>query len=392
MSFNFVIPEMNIGGNGNSPFVFYKRGFVLGNGATPEWRDIILSGNTALTLVNAKADGLNYLKLFGKCEQRNLPSGFTQVEYLQSSGEEYIDLGDVLDTSTDDIEIEFQLLQTETATNFFGARYSTTRYVYTLATNGEYWRWGWKNNSNTSDVSADLNKHVLRVNHTNNTLSLDGVVIETKGSAVTNIETPTSATLFCIHTAGTQTFYLGAVRISAFRKWRNGELVQSVVSCRRNSDNVLGMLDLVTDTFFTNAGTGTFTSGADIPTPNAPMDIVCNNGVVKVSENLFDESLFNIDVGTTVTYRQYQIPNGIYTMSTNFPPQPNTQYTNVWIMAGKQTEGQSSTENGVSLGYPKTITVTDGWYTIFYRSTNENIPPFASPSADSTDFLFLLQK
>ena len=76
----------------------------------PSFVDIILSGNTALTLVNAIADGVNYLKLFGgtellsetyidsvtaegKCEQRNLPEGHQQVEYIEFTGSQYVNIG-----------------------------------------------------------------------------------------------------------------------------------------------------------------------------------------------------------------------------------------------------------------------------------------------------------
>ena len=61
--------------------------------------------------------------------------------------------------------------------------------------------------------------------------------------------------------------------------------------------------------------------------------------------NLFDSSVFNTDVGDEITFKQYQLPNGTYTMSTNFPPQTGSRYTNVWIIAGKQTTGQSSDIN-----------------------------------------------
>ena len=83
MSFNFTVKEFILGnGTGTPSLQFYKRGFELGgNGGTPSWRDVILSGNTALTLINAKEDGLNYLKLFGCTEQRNIPKEYTQVEY-----------------------------------------------------------------------------------------------------------------------------------------------------------------------------------------------------------------------------------------------------------------------------------------------------------------------
>lgn len=50
----------------------HRKGLVfgkIGDQPTPVWEDIVLSGNTALTLTNAKADGLNYVELFGECEQ-----------------------------------------------------------------------------------------------------------------------------------------------------------------------------------------------------------------------------------------------------------------------------------------------------------------------------------
>lgn len=73
MTLNFVRKNFSIGAsndNISSQLVFYKRGFEInGSRGSIDWQDIIISGNTALTLVNAKADGLNYLKLFGGCEQ-----------------------------------------------------------------------------------------------------------------------------------------------------------------------------------------------------------------------------------------------------------------------------------------------------------------------------------
>lgn len=89
MSFNFVIPEFNIGGAGTPALQFFRRGFVLGGeggSPTPTWRDVILSGNTALTLVNAKADGLNYLKLFGGCSQAGTPTPTTPVDIVCNNG------------------------------------------------------------------------------------------------------------------------------------------------------------------------------------------------------------------------------------------------------------------------------------------------------------------
>ena len=102
MTFNFTVKEFIIGnGTGTPTLQFYRKGFALAGtgGSQPDWRDIILSGNTALTLVNSKANGLNYVKLFGACEQRDiLPSEYQRVEYLESTGTQYIDTGVVVNT------------------------------------------------------------------------------------------------------------------------------------------------------------------------------------------------------------------------------------------------------------------------------------------------------
>ena len=43
-----------------------------------------------------------------------------------------------------------------------------------------------------------------------------------------------------------------------------GTLVRNFVPCRRKSDSVAGMYDLVNDLFYTNEGTGSFIVGADV--------------------------------------------------------------------------------------------------------------------------------
>ena len=86
-------------------------------------------------------------------------------------------------------------------------------------------------------------------------------------------------------------------------------------------------------------------------------------------KNKFDDSLFDTDVGETLIYVQFAVPNGKYVMSTPDFPIVNT-ITNVFFLAGKVTGGASSAYNGVYKGRPISITVTDGYYTVVYRSSN----------------------
>ena len=70
-----------------------------------------VSGVSPLSLPNAIADGLQSVKLYGGTVQRNLPEGYTQVEYLQSSGTQYIDLGYKGKANTK-VEVKFKYYQT----------------------------------------------------------------------------------------------------------------------------------------------------------------------------------------------------------------------------------------------------------------------------------------
>lgn len=49
-------------------------------------------------------------------------------------------------------------------------------------------------------------------------------------------------------------------------KWldSNNELKLDLIPCYRKADNEIGMYDTVTQTFFTNSGSGTFTKGNDV--------------------------------------------------------------------------------------------------------------------------------
>lgn len=334
MTFNFVEKVMCInGGNVPSPIQFYRKGFALaGTGGSPSWRDVVLSGLTALTLVNAKADGLNYLKLFGDteqlpetyldtvtlsggCEQRNLPSEYTQVEFLESSGTQYIDTGIVLNSKATVTTVGQFLSLPQAATpssiwGFMGSSSNLPRWgcaTLLVSTNN---RWLMDLNNTLASGTSDTDKHTF-VNETDGTTTynsfVDGNSIYATAQTVENKERYTSNTLsayiFARNNNGTAGNFSSS-RIYNYNIVQDDIEVINLIPARRNSDSVLGMYDTVTGNFLTNAGTGDFIAGADAPTPNAPVDIICNNGVLKVNRNLYsteyhDEALSQTNGVTT---------------------------------------------------------------------------------------------
>ena len=58
------------------------------------------------------------------------------------------------------------------------------------------------------------------------------------------------------------TFNGAYIKISEVRiKKSNGDIQKKYVPCKQNSDNTLGMCEIIGGNFFTNAGTGSFTAG-----------------------------------------------------------------------------------------------------------------------------------
>lgn len=269
--------------------------FVSGPGG----QTVIVRGSEYIALPDAIANSLEYLKAFGGTEQRNIPAEYTQVEYLKSDGNQYIDTGIVLKS-------EATITMVVQANSWSGA--GPFAFWGFLGSPNNLPRWGWSIYSNrwlpdintTSNAStADTNKHTF-VNtcyYNNDVLVYDSLLDgnSISGGTVVNPTTYTSNTLsaylFARNNNGTAGNFLSC-RIFSYEIAQDGVKVLSLVPCRRNGDSVLGMYDTVSGTFFTNAGTGTFTAGADVttPTPDTPVNIVSNNGALKVSRNLFDEA------------------------------------------------------------------------------------------------------
>lgn len=272
-------------------------------GATyqPSWIDIILKGNTALTLVNAKEDGLNYLKLFGGtelspetyldtvtlsggCEQRNLPVGYTQVEYLEVATE-----GIYFATGINaDINTEMEITASNITSN------SAQLMVANCTSGSDYFRLAKSSSSQrligtigsetiTDNDSDGTTKFTAKINKTG--FYVDGTLI----GAFTNI--PSSLTdvgeIEIFRGKYSNSIYVAAAGSRLHRARINQSFY--AIPCKRNSDNALGIYEAISGTFILPSGTGSFTAGADVvvPSPTIPMDIVCNNGAVKVNRNLY---------------------------------------------------------------------------------------------------------
>ena len=317
--------------------------------------------------------------------QSGLPLDYTLLDYIESTGTQYIMTDTYLSDDNYEFFIEYDTSNITTKC-LFGIQPGNPLFVLY---NGSIYAQP-TNTTPTNRVRNDVfsvGRHTLTVKTNNGVIEYktdDGIATSYSLGTTTAFD----ASLFNVHPVGLFGYWNGGIiqtdrvlsgKIYRFYIKKNGSLVFNGFPVQHGND--IGMYDTVSGNFFTNAGTGDFIAGNVVN----DLEIYVDN-LVLAGKNLFDSSVFNTYVGDTITYTYHQIPNGTYTMSTNFPPQTGQIYTNVWIMSGIQTSGQSSDVNGVSLGNSKTITVTDGWYTVAYRSGIPAIPQ------DPKDYNWQLEK
>lgn len=186
----------------------------------------------------------------------------TPVEYLESSGTQYIDTG----ISTAEgicAEVKFKLNSiTSTSQVVFGKVGSTTPPMsrYWFGAQGSSLKWYYAVNEYiTTSANADADIHTVVLDTVNNVCTLDGETIATFGNLNSNSET---ISLFSV-------FYQGSLnnpmsgRIYYTKILNNGTLVRDFIPCK-DENNVGYMFDKVTHSLYANAGTGAFVVGNEI--------------------------------------------------------------------------------------------------------------------------------
>lgn len=189
----------------------------------------------------------------------DIPNAYQEVEYIESSGTQYIDSGVNAQSGLTLYSI-FQS-QNITQTRIVGAStggYDAVRLALLTSAGDGYLvnQYGTINNI-LSSYTLDTNKHSLE--NDNGTLKYDGIVIDTTTAQTFDIQK--SLYVFASRSTTILTSY---IRIMCCSISNNNVLVRDFIPVYRKSDNVIGLYDLVNGVFYTNAGTGTFTKGSNI--------------------------------------------------------------------------------------------------------------------------------
>lgn len=191
---------------------------------------------------------------------------YSQVEYLEGTGTQYIDTG-IIPANTDTVASGFQFTNITMSDNtlFYIDNGHAAANVYGFSidnTSGQHrYVCGWGNNY--ARVSgADTAKHTMSL--CNGVFTVDNSIISTSSSSSISPNIARSIKLFGWNRNASIIIY-GLVRVFSFTmKSSSNTMLINLVPCVRKSDSKPGMLDLVTKTFFTNSGTGEFTVGNNV--------------------------------------------------------------------------------------------------------------------------------
>ncbi len=186
----------------------------------------------------------------------------TEVEYIESSGTQYIDTGYIPAPNTR-VLIDMDITAASTAKALFGARTSANVgfLMFTYANNA-----GFQSDYGSQQLqpigSTSSGRHMIDKNGAS--VTVDDVLIGTHSAATFTI--PHTLFLFSVNKAGTaMTSYSCTAKLYSCKIYEGSVLVRDYLPCIDSSGTV-GLYDTVNELFYRNSGTGVFTAGAVVIT------------------------------------------------------------------------------------------------------------------------------
>lgn len=187
-----------------------------------------------------------------------LPEGYTELEYIRSSGTQWIDTGFKPNQNT---RVVMKLSATETGSHtVFGADIDWVDNGFALGVGFTHY------GKETGTISGLNNGSPHEVDFNKNIISMDGSTVLTMGASTFSV--PHNLALFANNRAGgiqeKTTMALYYCRI-----YDGNTIIRDYIPCK-NAGGAVGLYDLIGQKFYGNAGTGSFTAGPVVERPKDP--------------------------------------------------------------------------------------------------------------------------
>lgn len=197
-----------------------------------------------------------------------LPSGYTQLEYIRSSGTQYVNTG-VVETSNTTIDLDLEVEQI-LPHYIYGVQQNSGSYAYNSIYQNNLFEYNYADLSFTQTARIKMQQRIA-----------DGTMYATINGVTLNrpigVPIPDTILIFAIRfNNGNVRLYPAAVKLYAFSIKKSGTLVRDFVPCK-NDSGAVGLYDTVGARFYANAGTGSFTAGPEVVyEPDAPTNFAAS--------------------------------------------------------------------------------------------------------------------
>ena len=193
-----------------------------------------------------------------------LPNGYTELEYIESTGTQYIDTGI---KPNQDTSIEIEAIPSAVGETYLGegfcpyaAGVSNNDSAFECYTSHDQYEFDY--DGQIAYLATATVGDVLKINHSKNVVSLtvNGADAYTQIFEYKSFESPYTLTLFARHRASL-VYSKGKIKKC---KIKSGDTLVRDFYPAKSINGTIGLYDLVNSAFYTNAGTGVFTAGAEI--------------------------------------------------------------------------------------------------------------------------------
>ena len=196
----------------------------------------------------------------------SLPNGYKRLEYIQSTGTQYINTGFKPNNNT---RVVMDLLYTgnESISNEFGAWNSSNNASFICLTTGK---------NNLYSFYGNTSKQVSANRTVRHTVDMDRNVVKMNGTTMITFDQMSFQCIYpmflcCFNNVGA-TENMTSMHIYSCQIYDNDVIVRDFTPCQTSSGNI-GLWDDVNSVFYGNAGTGTFTAGPVVASPSIFVNI-----------------------------------------------------------------------------------------------------------------------
>lgn len=187
----------------------------------------------------------------------SLPSGYTKLDYIESSGTQYIDTG-VSSFPAQSTRVILDVNWLSGLGCYFGCTQSQRNWYVEAFQSTKIYS-GFLDESRSADIATVIGRYTVDKNGVST--NVNGVKIDHAGANTSILK---SIYLLANNGSSGVSGIADAARIYSCKISSSSGLIRQFVPCK-NSSGEVGLYDEVNDVFYGNAGTGVFIAGPEVP-------------------------------------------------------------------------------------------------------------------------------